>query len=170
VKALLIKRVSKATCNRFAEPSFVENVRGGICRPQNLELLLFNAERELWKENQRTMLRILRRAGRERPVQENAYALLDWIEYLLRKEANNDIGMLAKQLVTDPIVFPAIWAAATAVPFAGRYVYRIKNLPAQLEKLGAQVQLPDWCKASLAEIDIPVVEAPSSSEDQETED
>jgi KAP family P-loop domain len=163
----LVKRFASSLTEKFAEPSFIENVRSGEDEGGDVTALLFSADGPLWKGETREILGILRRAKRNPSVQENAYAILDWIEYLLRKMRGFAIEKEAAKFVADPVAFPAIWAAATAVRFAGRYAYRMQNLGAQLKSLGVEVKLPRWWDAALAELNLSQEESGGSNSSAE---
>ena len=62
---------------------------------------------------------------------------------------------MVTRFVADPVAFPAIWTAATAAPFTGRYVYRIQNIPDQLKALGVELELPSWWATNLADLTFP---------------
>jgi hypothetical protein len=152
LRKLLLLRTARATCLRFAEPMFVVNVRSGACSPTNLYQLLINPESALWKEAQGEICRILKTSRQNRIVQENGYAMLEWVNYALVEKPKTDLEKLIQSFAKDTVVFPAIWSAATSKPFADRYLYRLKDLPEKLRKQGVTVQLPTWWKTGLAEI------------------
>lgn len=151
---LIGKRFAKTVVGRFLDSGFIDSVRGGHSSSRNVEAILFLVDGPLWAGDSAAILRILLRAKKNRVVQENAYELLYWIGYLLKDKQGSEKERVSR-FVVDPVAFPAVWAAAIAVPFAPRYVYQLREFPAQLKAMGVEIPLPPWWEPSLKEITFP---------------
>jgi hypothetical protein len=148
LNALLDNRLGKLAAAGFGESGFV----GRVCYRREgtwaLREVMLNMDGALWTTEKATVFATLRQAKRNATVRENAYSFLEWIEYLLRTDMHSE-RELGKRIAGDPEIMPAIWAAATASPFEGRYAYRLRKLPDQVKELGVELGAPAWWQPAI---------------------
>lgn len=145
---ILATRFAAMVVARWEEANFVGNVRSGYGKTRDEQSLLLDADGALWKGSRKKMLSILRKAKQRPSIQENAFNFLVWLEHHLRLNKTVPIGDHASKIAKDPVVFPAIWAAATVAPFTARYARELQPLVVQLKELGVPVAIPAWLEVS----------------------
>lgn len=146
---MLDDRLARDIARRFAEVGFVETQiyrRGEIA---DMRGLLLDIDGALWTAQRGRVIAVLKTAKSKRTVQENAYALLDWLNYLFNEQRGSHEEKLVRSLAADSEVMPAIWNAATARPFEGRHAHRIKTLPKHIQESGGTVIVPDWWEPAI---------------------
>lgn len=149
LNAIIDNRLAVEMAARFNESGFVENVAYGRGNQIELRNLFLDINGALWRAQRKKVLAILRTAKENPIVQENAYATLDWLRYLLEKAEGSQDEERAKSFASDPNVMRAIWKSATARPFEGRHAYRLRKLPGIVGSLGVTLNAPRWWQPTI---------------------
>lgn len=150
LKKILDTRIAEVAADGFAEAGFVERMTLRSEETYEFQEMMIRPERVLWTTFKSKVLATLRKAKKNAAVQENAHAFLVWIEHLLR--TRKSIGLAgAEKIMGHKEIMPAIWNAATVVPFSGRYAYRLRELPAKIKDFGVDLVIPAWWQPAIDE-------------------
>jgi hypothetical protein len=120
------------------------NSRGRAEGASDVQRLLLDVAGPIWKDLRSEALAALASARSLSAVQQNAYQMLSWFDYLLRKEYGLPYAQAAEQLLKDDELRKALWTAAIAHPLNPRAVGSLSNLPDHLAKMGLSIELPEW--------------------------
>lgn len=147
---LLDERLAKVVTAGLAENGFVERMTLRSEETYEYQEIIIRPSSALWTTFKSKVLKTLRKAKRNATVQDNAHAFLSWIEHLLR--TRKSVGLAsAEEILGNQEIITAIWNAATATPFAGRYAYRLRELPAKIKEFGVDLIIPTWWQPAIDE-------------------
>ncbi len=137
------------------QPGFIERLFRRENETFDIRCMILTSSSELWSALRAEVFIVLKEAATDRQIQENAYDLLYWFDYILRNESGHEETTLLKKLLSDPEISGAIWKAAVAAPLSPRGVAQIRDLPNQLKALGVEVTTPAWWDPVLAALNLP---------------
>ncbi|MCX6855582.1 MAG: P-loop NTPase fold protein [Verrucomicrobia bacterium] len=150
LKKILDNRIAELAAAGFGEARFVERMTMRSEETYEFQDMMIRPESGLWTTFKSKVLATLRQAKKNAIVQENAHAFLVWIEYLLR--TGKSIGLAgAEKIMGHHEIMPALWNAATVVPFSGRFAYRLRHLPNKTKECGVDLVIPAWWQPSIDE-------------------
>ena len=127
---------------RLCEQGFVSYVR----KTFPVQVVVLDEDGPLWRGSREEVLKILRTAASDMSVYQNAYEILSWFDYVLRKEpeAGSDAQRVIK-ILTDPEIAQAVWDAGTIRPLNPRAIGSIKSFPDNCKKFcKIDLELPHW--------------------------
>ncbi|MDZ4401270.1 P-loop NTPase fold protein [Prosthecobacter sp.] len=150
LNVLFNERLCEAAAGRFDEAGFVDRVSDRFNGDHEFRELMLDAKSALWTTFRPKVLATFKKANSNMAMRENAHAFLVWIDQMLRKPQHHDQARL-QELAGDSEIMAATWDAATVAPFAGKYAYRLKELPAALDKLGVKLTIPPWWQPAIDE-------------------
>lgn len=113
--------------------------------------ILLDVDGPLWKEHRKEALGVLAGSARSVGVQRSAYDLVYWFCSALRTKTDPWETDNLKKLFAEQEIRDALWSAATATPLAPKKVLWIQDFPTRCEAMGANVALPSWWDAALAQ-------------------
>jgi hypothetical protein len=142
-KLVLVKYAQQMTGN-FRQNGFVPRLSSKLEGTFEMRCLVLNENGPLWTDFRRSTLAVFDEAKSNFAVQNNAYELIYWFDYLLRNEKGTLNATSAKNLILDKEVLDSIWAAATVHPLSQIGTARLKGFIELLESLGTSVGLPNW--------------------------
>jgi hypothetical protein len=141
--AVALPKFARQIISGFRDPGFIERLVHNEENTFEARCMMWDAKGALWGTLRNELLKVLAEAPTSRSIQSNAYALLHW--FVLRHEGQAPGDPKAMQtLLSDQVVFDALWSAAIATPLAPRGVHQIRTLPGIVHKLGTKLALPSW--------------------------
>ena len=150
LNVLFNQQLCEAAAGRFDEAGFVERVSDRFNGDDEFRETMLDAKSALWTTFRSKVFATFKKAKSNIAVRENAHAFLVWLDLLLRKPQHHDLARL-NEMAGDAEIMTAVWDAATVAPFAGKFAYRLQELPANLEKLGVKLNIPSWWQPAIDE-------------------
>jgi hypothetical protein len=132
------------------EDGFVWRIAYDRENTREMRLLILRQDRRLWQEHRKGFLAEFKKASPSAVVRGNAYAFLDWLNFLFEDHEPGSKAFGTK-LAGDEEFMSAVWRTATRKPFLGRHAYRLHEFPAKVADLGVVLQPPDWWDPAIAE-------------------
>ena len=124
--------------------TFVNRVWTQDAGALQLRCILLAHDGPLWIGARKELLAVLKEAGTNQIVQENAYELLHWFGYLLKEQSGTGDTDNLKKLLQEKECLDAIWNSATAKTLSPHATIRLNNLVVSLKKMDVNVDLPPW--------------------------
>lgn len=129
---------------------FVSRIAYDRENTREMSMLILHQDRRLWQGHRKRFLAEFKKAAPSVAVRGNAYAFLDWLNYLVESQEPGDKAFGTK-LAADEEFMSALWRTATRKPFLGRHAYRLHEFPAKVADLGVVLEPPDWWDPATAE-------------------
>ncbi len=143
----------------FRESGFVERLVRKEENTFEAGCIFWEANGPLWGHLRDEFLQILAEAPSSRSIQSNAYELLHW--FVLSRAGHGPGDPKAMQaLLSDQVVFDAIWNAAIATPLGPRAVYQLRHLPQITQQLKIKCDPPAWWQQIAATFTVPAPATP----------
>lgn len=132
-----------------SETEFMSNVLHSKSVGHRVRGMFLDPEGALWKERRDEAFEMLDTASSAKTVRGNAYEVLAWIDYLLRKN-EPDLEQAAR-LVANVEIMRKLWSALFAEPLSPRAIGSTLTVFERSQQNGANLDPPPWWKRLAAE-------------------
>ena len=142
--------LSKHVIKGIQEDGFIERIAFQRSGTIEMRRLIQNPKSQLWNAHQIDFVAAFSKPKPTVATQSNAYAFLEWIKHLLENHQPYD-DVAGKALAGNDGLMPALWHAATFMPFLGRHAYTIREIPEKAKELGVSLIIPGWWQPAIDE-------------------
>ncbi|MEI6644686.1 MAG: P-loop NTPase fold protein [bacterium] len=149
---LMVPRYAAEVLEQFKKTEFRSFTRATYPAKQ----IVLDCNGPLWCDLRKEMLRTLEESSTVSVIRQNAYELIAWFNYLLKKESSPECDALRViKVLSEAEIVGALWNAATAQPLNPRAVGSLRDFPANCKKLcNVELKLPHWWVRILEDSDL----------------
>src|SRR5260370_20147049 len=104
--------------------------------------IILPPEGPMWTDLRETTVALFQEAASNSVVQENAFDLLRFFDYKLRKEQGSFDALHVKDLISDKDIAASLWAAVTATPLSPAATAHINQTLPSFKAAAAEFSWP----------------------------
>jgi hypothetical protein len=147
--AVALPNFARQILTNFRQAGFIERLIRNREDTGDARRLILDANGPLWTALRSESIQVFSEAASNLTVRENAYEMLHWFVLVRAGQVFEDQESMKRFFSNQPL-FDAVWNAAIATPLSTSAVYRIKELPDMLGRLGVKFNLPPWWQQIMA--------------------
>ncbi len=129
---------------RFREPGFAKDLHSRENEMYAVRGIILQANGPMWAELRQTTFALFDEAASNAVVQENAFDLLRFFDYKLRKEQGSFDALHVKDLLSDKEIAASLWAAVTATLLSPAATAHLNQMMPSFKAAGVSFILPAW--------------------------